>query len=198
MRANLKRFFCKQAKLHINNAAMNAPPKKPAHLIIDAHRAFCDPAYRGGYGTAETLNAVRNIERLSAHFRRASVPNYFIYLPAIFGLAMKRGALLIEPAAQDRQVWKWRDSAFSFGRIHSHLRREEVGTLLVSGFNRAACVLKTVEDALKRGYEVYLMHDAVEDDKRFKPKHKDWALARMTEKGAKIIDTETAIRLFPA
>lgn len=170
-----------------------------AHLIIDAHRAFCDPAYKNGYGTADTLAAARKIESLTEHFRRAGIKNYFISLPRIHGLFTKLGALLVTPRSDDIKVWKWHDSGFRSGRIDSYLRKQDIRTLLISGFNRASCVLQTAKDAREKSYEVYVIMDASADDKRFVPhkKYRDWAVKTMEEKGICMISTKEALQLFP-
>jgi hypothetical protein len=176
-----------------------------AHLVIDAHRAFNDPAYEKGFGTEETLAAAGKVGSLCDAFRKASVPNYFVHLPRLYSPVRNHGGFMPQPGEGDIKICKWRDSAFSSGFIGRRLDRAGLRTLVISGFNQSACVLFTAEGALKKGYKVWIVNDAVANDKRFvwseeKAKktglgsYAEWAMNRLVKAGARLTTADAVIR----
>lgn len=60
-------------------------------------------------------------------------------------------------AAPDRDAY----SGFEGTALHERLQEDGVGRVFVGGLATDYCVLNTVRDALARGYETYLLADAV-------------------------------------
>ncbi len=62
--------------------------------------------------------------------------------------------------------------------------------MLVVGIEAHVCVLQTVLDLLRRGFEVHVPHDAVQSRRQA---DRDWALRRMAAAGAVVSSTESAL-----
>ena len=74
------------------------------------------------------------------------------------GLDLPLGSTVVHKAtAPDRDAY----SGFEGTDLHEQLREAGVGRVFVGGLATDYCVLKTVRDALARGYETYLLADAV-------------------------------------
>src|SRR5207244_10554316 len=68
--------------------------------------------------------------------------------------------------------------------VQTKLQKLEARSLVLSGVESHICVLKTALDALKNGYEVHVVADAVSSRKKF---DKEIALERMRQCGAFIV-----------
>jgi len=67
----------------------------------------------------------------------------------------------VHPGADSPVFTKWRSDAFCNHELLAWLRRREVERLAVAGVYADACVLATVRGALRRGFEVTVLEDAV-------------------------------------
>jgi nicotinamidase-related amidase len=70
------------------------------------------------------------------------------------------------------------------------LREKEIRSLIVAGVEAHICVLKTVLEALEKGFEVHVVADAVSSRT---PQNKQLALERMRQSGAFIVSTEMVL-----
>jgi nicotinamidase-related amidase len=71
--------------------------------------------------------------------------------------------------------------------VSEQLKLTNVKSLILCGAEAHICVLKTALDALKEGYEVHVVADAVSSRT---PENKQLALERMRQAGAFIVSTE--------
>lgn len=71
--------------------------------------------------------------------------------------------------------------------VSEQLKLTNVKSLIICGAESHICVLKTTLDALKAGYEVHVVADAVSSRT---PENKQLALERMRQAGAFIVSTE--------
>jgi nicotinamidase-related amidase len=90
-----------------------------------------------------------------------------------------------------RYFAKWRGSAFCNADLDRFLREENVGDIDLAGLYASACVSATARDALKRGYRVAVLSDAVADQS---DAARDRALRRLERRGAVITGPEAAFR----
>jgi nicotinamidase-related amidase len=71
--------------------------------------------------------------------------------------------------------------------LNEQLKLTNIKSLILCGAEAHICVLKTALDALKEGYEVHVVADAVGSRT---PENKHLALERMRQSGAFITSTE--------
>ena len=128
-----------------------------ALVIIDVQRQICDPEERG---TDETVAIAKRIRSIVPAFRAAAVPVYAVYSNAIH----EHDFFKFIPAESDTLVIKNYDSAFKATKLKELLEQEGKKLLLVCGFNRAACVMTSVVDARKTGFDVCLLKDLTGND----------------------------------
>ncbi len=155
--------------------------ERPAVLVIDMARAFCDPGFRVG---ADQTPAVEAIAALLPAARRQGVPVYFttvayredgrdggVFVQKVPAL---RDLLVDDPAATeidpriapvDGEVVlnKKYPSAFFQTHLLSMLIAERIDTLIVTGCSTSGCIRATVVDAVSYGYRVTVPEQAVSD-----------------------------------
>ena len=169
-----------------------APPAgDTALLIIDVQRMYCDPI-TSPRGSLQTRKISGQIKRLTPAFRAAGIPAYVIYFDEENKPLKKVDFYKVKPSNDDYAVSKSTDSAFQSGELSTLLMAHRRKKLLVCGFNLSACVLKTVEDARKEGYEVTVISDLSGNDKM--NNFAERALARMQEAGATIATSQDVLR----
>jgi len=91
------------------------------------------------------------------------------------------------PREGARYFAKWRGSAFCNADLDRFLRDENVGDVDLAGLYASACVSATARDALKRGYRVAVLSDAVADRS---DAVRDRALRRLERSGVAIAAPE--------
>lgn len=157
---------------------------KPALLVIDSQKQFCDPVW--DRGNASTVATARHIGRLLPDFRRAGLPVYAIYYAR--SLCAKPEYLDyygFEPAPGDTILIKKSNSAFKTGATAETLRLAGHRQLLICGFNYSACVKDTAIDAAHAGYQVTVLRDMCANDE-WAHQSQDWATPKMTEAGVTV------------
>lgn len=75
-------------------------------------------------------------------------------------------------------------NAFTSDNFVEYLNRKEIGTLYIVGVMAEHCVYKTACNALKRGYKVVLVRDAIQGRNK---KSMEKIFAKLKEKGANIV-----------
>lgn len=106
---------------------------------------------------------VKNINEISPTFRRLKLP--VVVIQHIEVGAMKTedfdnvDELLVSES--DYRVEKNYYNSFWKTDLEDILKKEEVDTVIVSGFAAEFCVAATCNGALERGFNVYLLKDAV-------------------------------------
>ncbi len=161
------------------------PGERPAVLIIDMQRDFCDP------DAPTTLwpsigQTYEPIKRLCAEARERGVPVIYTQgLVAADGSSVglwrfkqkfhaegriqiegSRGAQIIPelaPQVGDRLIRKWRPSAFFRTDLEVFLGAQRIDTLLCCGTSVSGCVRATVTDAFMRDIRCMVIRDCVAD-----------------------------------
>jgi maleamate amidohydrolase len=155
--------------------------ERPAVVVIDMARAFCDPSYKVGCDQTETLEAIAQV---LAAARAAELPVYYTtiaYLPdgQDGGMFVRKIPTLLElqlddPAATEVDpriapvdgeviVEKKYASAFFGTTFGSMLASRGVDTLVITGCSTSGCVRATAIDAVSHGYRVIVPEEAVSD-----------------------------------
>ena len=155
--------------------------ERPALLVIDMARAFCDASFTVG---ADQTTAVESIARLLGPARRQGVPVYFTtvaYLPSgvdggtfVQKVPALRDLLVDDPAATEIDpriapvngevvLVKKYPSAFFHTHLVSMLIGERIDTVIVTGCSTSGCIRATAVDAVSYGYRVIVPAEAVSD-----------------------------------
>lgn len=152
-----------QAKMKIS---YTLKPEETALLVIDVQSLYADPKRDGTKATDKIADRIKSI---MPAFRKAGVPVYVVYFaqnayrphtPAQMELYK------IEPTGEDKLVAKEQNSAFKGSRIAELLRADNCKLLLTCGFNYSACVYETVMDGRNQGFDVAVLRDLTENDRR--------------------------------
>ena len=155
--------------------------ERPAVIVIDMTRAFCDPSYKVG---SDQTAFVAAIALVLAAARESRVPVYFTtmaYLPdgRDGGIWTKKVPALLElrlddPAATEVEpriapvegetiVEKKCSSAFFGTSLASMLVSQGIDTLILTGCSTSGCVRATAIDSVSYGYRVIVPEEAVAD-----------------------------------
>lgn len=157
---------------------------RPALLVIDSQRQFCDPVW--DRGNADTIATAHHIGTMLPAFRRAGLPVYAVYYAR--SLEARHEYLDFygfRPESGDIVLVKKSNSAFKTGATAETLRRAGHTHLLVCGFNYSACVKDTAIDAADAGYHVTVLRDMCANDE-WARQSQDWATPKMTAAGVTI------------
>ena len=99
------------------------------------------------------------------------------------GLRLPDDVVIVSKAAHDEDAY----SAFDGTKLAMQLRAQGVKRVFVGGLATDYCVLETVRDALKAGFDVVLLGDAIRAV-GLQPHDESNALATMQAAGASVID----------
>lgn len=174
-------------------------PKGPgtALMLIDMQRDFLRANGRRPVAQSEVEPMIKAVNGMIDAMRKAPLPVIYVideYSPFQFvaGLSNNWAAQRYEAgAALDPRVnntggvffRKQYKSIFNNDQFLLHMKIIDPGTLAVAGVYADSSVLVTVEQALKRGYHVIVISDAVAAKT---DRARDAALSRMRQAGAKI------------
>jgi len=155
--------------------------ERPALLVIDMARAFCDSSFTVG---ADQTSAVESIARLLAPARDRGIPVFFTtvaYLesgvdggtfvrkiPALRDLLVDDPAATeidsrIAPVAGEVVLVKKYPSAFFHTHLVSMLIAARIDTVIITGCSTSGCIRATAVDAVSYGYRVIVPREAVSD-----------------------------------
>jgi nicotinamidase-related amidase len=167
---------------------------KTAILLMDLQRDFLDREAgrmpvdeRGAKAALRVANAVLSKRVLADALpilvtnqfpASARVANFFRHGAAIGGT---RGAELdprLERSGSEVVIAKARPSAFSNPELQRYLHAHGVQTLYVLGVYAEGCVRASVVEAVKLGYSVIVVADAVASNAAWKKSFALWAMAR--------------------
>jgi nicotinamidase-related amidase len=151
--------------------------QKRALLLIDFQRDFLAASGRLPVAADQVQPVIDAANRAAARARAEgtaviAIGNEFLrrdwvgnLLRRFAALAGSDGARWDErvPREGARYFAKWRGSAFCNPELDRFLRSENVGELELAGLYAGACISATARDALKRGYRVAVLADAVAD-----------------------------------
>lgn len=201
---NLSKFLPAFGQRRVPLSANDNP--RPALLVIDVQKEFCDP---GRYGNEETQIVSEHIQSIVPEFRKAGIAVYAIYFnenPREPAPMERIGFYKFTPAPQDIMVGKSSDSAFD-GKVlvtslsdpnprkepfEETLTRNGHTKLIACGFNLRACVLDTILDANRKGFDITLLGDLSGNDRRRSVPRRD-SLARVKDAGAHISTSAQAL-----
>lgn len=155
--------------------------ERPALVVIDMARAFCDPAYKVGTDQTAALEA---IAELLPTAREQGVPVYFTTVayradgrdggtfgekvPALRELVVDDPAATeidprIAPVEGEVVYTKKYPSAFFQTHLLSMLIVDRIDSLILTGCSTSGCVRATAVDAVSYGYRVAVPVQAVAD-----------------------------------
>ena len=151
--------------------------EKRALLLIDFQRDFLTDRGRMPVAASQVQPVIDAANRAAARARAEGVEvvaigNEFLRRDWVGNLLRRFAALACSDGARwdervpregARYFAKWRGSAFCNPELDRFLRSENVGELDLAGLYAGACVSATARDALKRGYRVAVLADAVAD-----------------------------------
>jgi nicotinamidase-related amidase len=154
---------------------------RPALIVIDMSRAFCDPAYKVGGDQTAALEA---IAELLPPAREQGVPVYFTTVayrtdgrdggtfvekvPALRELVDDDPAVTeihprIAPVEGEVVLNKKYPSAFFQTHLLSMLVVDRIDTLILTGCSTSGCVRATAVDGVSHGYRITVPVQAVID-----------------------------------
>ncbi len=116
----------------------------------------------------------------------ARIANFFRKGAAISGTPGAELDPRVRNSAQVKVIPKSRPSAFTNPELDSYRKAQGVKELYVMGVFAEGCVRATVLEALRRGYKVNVIADAVATDKPWKKRFALWAMKRA---GATLLPT---------
>jgi nicotinamidase-related amidase len=93
----------------------------------------------------------------------------------------------VEVSSETLVIEKMTFSCMLSDSVMQELQSKQIRSLIVAGVEAHICVLKTVLEALEKGFEVHVVADAVSSRT---PQNKQLALERMRQSGAFIVSTE--------
>lgn len=82
---------------------------------------------------------------------------------------------------------KSKSDAFSNPDLDAYLNKYGVSTIYMCGVYSEGCIRATAVSAKKKGYQVFLVVDAVSSNKKFKH---DWALSYLSKRGVTLVGSE--------
>jgi nicotinamidase-related amidase len=157
--------------------------KSTALVVIDVQDRFMPVIFEMG-------RVAENCSKLVKALKILKVPVVFTeQYPQGLGQTIPDLAVLME----DKPLEKIEFSCFknkAFKERLYKLRKSGVKQLVLCGIEAHVCVLQTALDAIDKGYEVYVVEDAVSSRKRT-----DWqtAMDRLQQSGAYRVSTEMII-----
>ena len=164
-----------------------------ALLVIDVQSQFCDP--KNHRGNTHTERTAERIKRMIPEFRKACVPVYVIYFSRDEKPIDKIDFYQFAPEKSDIIVRKTADSAFQGSMIGDILSAHRRKKILACGFNLGACVMRTVLDAKKEGYDVQVLRDLSENDnENYRGKGTTENIRQMMQQGIEMTRAEQALK----
>jgi nicotinamidase-related amidase len=137
-----------------------------ALLVVDVQKAI-DAPYHAAEGPRNNPDAVANIARLLAAWRRDNRPVIHIRHDSTFPASAYRPGQEgnqfkdeVAPAAGERVIAKRTNSAFIGTGLEHHLRESGLETLVITGVSTNNSVEATARMAGNLGFQTYLVADA--------------------------------------
>lgn len=184
--------------------AFHKTGRRYAHLVIDVQKEFC--AAGSSWGTPRTENVAQRIAYITPDIQSAGAYTVFVCYPSTDSdeeTSSDADLHLIDHIKPDITYIKDTDSAFRSGHgLANTLRKEKITSLILSGFNITACVGLTAIDAIKEGFEVYVLRDCVANGAAWGNlydmviKGEDQSIEVMKKYGIKVIDADFALQLL--
>lgn len=146
---------------------------KKALLVIDVQENLLMPASRMHMDTAAIPGLLVNLNNTIDYCTAKGLPTLYTinewtnpFLNAITGNVCKKGAkgTGIDPrlhVAGELVYRKSKKSALSCSQLLSYLKQHGISELYITGLFAEYCVKTTARDAVKRGFKVWVIKDAV-------------------------------------
>jgi maleamate amidohydrolase len=157
--------------------------RRPAVVVVDMSKAFCDSGYQAGDDVEPTLDAIAT---LLAEARRRGVPVFYVVMafdsgdpiadagvwgqkvPALLELVDSDSNVTtvhprIAPEEGEAVMTKKRSSAFFGTGLDDLLSELGVDTLIVTGCSTSGCIRATALDAVSYDYRVVVPAECVAD-----------------------------------
>jgi len=180
------------------NAAATPLAERRALLLIDFQRDFVEPAGRMPAAQNQIPAALAAASRQLAQAKAngdlvVAIGNEFRPRDYLMNLLRRRAAIAGSEGArwterltvEGAQYFpKWASSAFVNPDLDIWLRANGVTTLMLSGLMARACVTATATDALRKGYTVQILADAVAC---YSDASRRRALTRLEARGARLL-----------
>lgn len=151
---------------------------RPAILVVDAIRAFTDPAYPQALSVDAEIEA---IAKLLDAGREAGVPIVFVTIGYVDARAelgswldkspglgdLREGTPALEPdprlgrRPEERLILKKGSSSFFGTGLAEWLRERSVDTCIVTGFTANGCVMATSLDSTQHGFRTAIVRECV-------------------------------------
>ena len=146
-----------------------------ALIIVDVQKDFVDPDGRLPADSAQAQNMIAAINGILENADTTALEVIYIrnafkwwQLPGniIRRFAGMKGAEGARPAdglvlVNDTCFTKHHFNAFTNKHLHKHLSKNGISELYICGMYADVCVLATVKGAVKHGYRVYVIRDAL-------------------------------------
>lgn len=166
-------------------------------LLLDMQRDYLAPDGRGTVAQEQAEPLIKNANALVAAMRAQEWPVIYAFnefspfaFPGNFGrhyaaMRFESGSSLDPRVDATSGVYfaKTGWSAFANPEFNSHLRTIQCGRIVIGGLRASESVQATAQDALKRGYSVVVLSDAVADSSG---QQRDTALQQLKQAGAQI------------
>lgn len=171
-------------------------PVRRALVLIDFQNDFIEPTGRMPVDQGQVVSVLQSARQAISHAQQTgdlvvAIGNEFRPTDYLMNLLRRNASIAGSPGAR----WvrdlpldgipyfaKWASSAFVNSDFARWLQAENVRTLRLTGLQAKACVTATAKDAMKRGYAVEVLDDAiacVSDRSRAR------ALARLERRGVR-------------
>jgi nicotinamidase-related amidase len=181
----------------MNSSAVKAHSRR-ALLLIDFQRDFLEADGRMPVARAQVSPVLDAARRALGDARKAgdlvvAIGNEFRPGDVLMNVLRRYASIAGAPGAQWTEHLpldgvpyfpKWAESAFVNPDLDAWLRDYEVKTLALAGLKANACISSTAKEAMRRGYKVEILADAIacgSDRSRTR------ALSRLKAKGAALL-----------
>ena len=180
------------------NIAADPVADRRALLLIDFQRDFVEPTGRMPAAQNQIPAALAAASRALGQAKAngylvVMIGNEFSPRDYVMNLLRRHAAI----AGSEGARWserlsvegasyfpKWAGSAFINPELDNWLRANGVTTLMLSGLMARACVTATANDALRKGYAVHILADAVAC---YSDTSRQRALKRLKSRGARLV-----------
>lgn len=182
--------------LRILSEEKNISGNKTALLLVDVQNDYCrDNGFYAKKDSDLTMNETANniihlLPGIQYDYLIRSAMNYkmrdYVDEPCITG---SYGAEFYFDVHSDLDFIKWEYSCFSNDNLCDFLQRNNIGKLLIAGFQTSFCIYATALDAIKLGYKVDILNNCIAD----RTKHYKKAMNKikyLKEIGCNIIDVQ--------
>lgn len=178
---------------------------KTAVLVIDIQEGYTGIHARKDTHSKQSKALIENTNKVISAAYEAGIPVVYIQQQTedwlinwLDGYSMAEGSPGVEIDGRMKivslhQFKKRKSDAFSSHDMDVFLNKMEISRLIVTGLDMAGCAYKTSQAALNRGYEVYIVEEAVISKSEELKQEK---LLEISQAGANVLCIEDVPDLF--